>query len=264
MTGEPPRSSMRAVAALSSLRTYLSIALLLVGGCGARTGLDWPEGGRVDGGLDGGLDGGRPDGAVDGGRRDTSVPIDAFDAGVGCPFDFDETVTATLLLSTDDQARVFLHGALLDDVARVWSDVARYEIPLFRHPAHPNVIAVEGTNVFRIDGRDRGVLADLRVTTEAGLQILVTDERWRLSAAMEPGFFEVDHDDSGWRVPTLEGRHPIAPWGAIFGSSEAAWLWSYDSNRAAATKPEGEVIFLRRRFFFDLAGRIVLEPTPCP
>jgi hypothetical protein len=225
------------------MRSMLGLLALSLAACGARTGLVVVP-----------VDAGPPDVGHDA----------AIDAPPRCPFGIDDTVPASLQVSADDQATVFLYGALLDDTPRLWRDVGRYAITVFRHPSHPNVIAIRGANVFRIDGRDRGVLADLRATTEAGPQTVITDERWRLTTNDEPGFADVAHDDGAWLAPTIEGRHPIAPWGAIFGTSDAAWPWSYDSNGSAATKPEHEVVFVRRRFYFDLAGHVVDDPSPCP
>ena len=56
------------------------------------------------------------------------------------------------------------------------------------------------------------------------------------------------------RAPTLEGREGIAPWGSVIGTSDAQWLWSYDSNLPAAMKVNRETIYVRRAFFIGLDG----------
>lgn len=242
--------------------------LCLLAGCGARSGLESPV--RDAGVADAPSFDAPRDAPILDAPRDTpsgDVPGDVLvptDLGA-CPIGLEDTVTGRILTSIDDQSRLFVNGALIDFTPRVWSDVGAFDVRLSRHPSRPNVIAMEGTNVFRIDGRDRGVLADLTVRTEAGAQHLVTDERFRLALAPEAGWSDLLHDDRGWPAATIEARHGELPWGSLFpGSSDALWLWSYDSNVPATDKPERERIFLRRTFYFDRAGRIVDGPTPCP
>lgn len=236
------------------LRVLPAFVVVLALGCGARTGLEPPDA-AVDGPRDASADTPRD-------ARDAAV--DAGDAG-RCPIGLDDRIDARIVTSVDDESQLFVNGALIDGTPRIWSTVGDFGVVLFRHPSRANVIAIEGRNVLRIDGRDRGVLAELRVATEAGEERLVTDAGWRLTTVEEPSWFAVDHDDTRWATPTLEATHGDPPWGFLFdGGSTARWLWSYDSNLPAARKPERETVFVRRTFFFDLAGRIVDEPSPCP
>lgn len=227
----------------SSLALIVSAAVV---SCGARTGLS-TSGPPADAGV-------RDAGRLDAGR----------DASTGCPFAIDERISGMLQTCVDDNARFIVNGVLVDDTPRSWEETAVFTVPLFRHPMIANVIAVEGINVFRIDGRDRGVLIDLRASTEAGPVAVVTDGSWRLETIETPLWEQSVFDDSRWRTPVLEVPHGSPPWGPVFGTSTASWLWSYDSDRPASAKPERERVFLRRTFYFDVRGNVVDEPTPCP
>jgi hypothetical protein len=229
------------------VRARLCGALIaLVTACGARTGLEIAP--TVDAAHDGGLDA-----ALDGG-------LDAAEPS-RCPIGLDDTVAATITMTADDNYRLFVNGMLVDETPRVWHEVQRYaSVPIFRHPSRRNVVAIEGINLFRIDGRDRGVIAQLALPSG---RTLVTDGTWRTSTSLAGAWTAVDFDASAWSAPFDEGVDGIDPWGNLLGSS-AHWLWSYDSNIPATAKPEEEHVAFRRAFFLDLDGAIQDEPGPCP
>ncbi len=181
-----------------------------------------------------------------------------------CPIAFDDTVRGTLQVTADDQYRLYLTGRLIDDLPRLWSSPQQYSVQLFRHPSRRNAIAIEATNTLNQDGRDRGVLVDLRLTVDGQVRTLVTDTSWRLTTQLVAGWFDVDFTAPGWSTPVDEGAHPIGPWGPVFGTSTARWLWSFDSNRPAASKPIRETVWVRRAFYFGADGAIRDTPGPCP
>lgn len=183
------------------------------------------------------------------------------DAGA-CPVLWDATTPATLRMTADDEYRLFVNGVLIDDTPRLWHFPQTYTVNVFRHPARRSSIAIAGTNQWKIDGLDRGVIAELR--SAAGV-LLGTDHRWRLTTTPVPAEWEFPgFNDSAWVSPTVIGLHGIPPWGSVLGTSRANWLWSYLPSGPQGTKPELEQIWLRRTFFLQLDGGVAETPTPCP
>jgi hypothetical protein len=181
-----------------------------------------------------------------------------------CPIADSATFTATMKLTTDDNYKVYVNGTLVDDVARVWSDPQTYSITLFRNPTRKNVIAVEGINTAKIDGLDRGVLVDIAYTEASVPRSIVSDTSWKISSTMVASWFDVAFDDSAWTAAVDEGAHGIAPWGMVFGTSDAHWLWAFDSSGAASAKADVESVWLRKTFYVDLAGAPTSTPNACP
>src|SRR5688572_320282 len=87
---------------------------------------------------------------TDTGTTDTGTATDTgtnVDTAAPCPIGIDATITATIKATTDDNYKLYVNGALIDDVARVWSSPQTYSnITLFRNPTRKNVIAIEGIN----------------------------------------------------------------------------------------------------------------------
>lgn len=211
---------------------------------------------RSDGGAP--IDARRVD-ASDGGRlRDVAIVTP------GCTIPFEATVHGQITFTTDDQTELFVHGVLLDDTPRVWSEMVVRSMPVLVHPSHPNVIAIHGINTAEIDGRDRGVSADLSYVIDGVTHHVVTDLSWRLSRSELAGWTEADFDDGAFVTPVDEGPHGIVPWGTVLvGETTARWLWSYDSNLPASAKPTEEHVFLRRVFFVGPDGAPSDVPLPC-
>jgi hypothetical protein len=199
--------------------------------------------------------------AADAGATDAAPA----DAGALCAIGFDDTSTATLLVSADDDRRVFVNEVLVDDLlpSRTWGTVTTVQVQVYRHPARKNVIAAQVENYFKIDGRDRGLLLDLGLTGTTAPHLL-SDERWRIATTTVATFEAVAFDDSGWGTAVQEIQHPGAPWGGIFGQSEAWWIWSSDSNRPAADKPTTETMLARRTFYRTMNGAFSDTPGTCP
>ena len=182
-----------------------------------------------------------------------------------CPFAIDAGVTGTIKITTDDNFILYLNGALIDETPRLWNSPQTYTVNyVFRHPSRKNVIAVHGINNAEIDGLDRGVIVDLSFDAGAGLQSVLSDATWKLSTTLLKGWFQVAFDDSAWVAATDEGAHGIAPYGNILGTSSARWLWSYDSNVPAASKPTTEEVWVRKVFYVSAAGTVSATPSACP
>src|SRR5205823_4210808 len=136
-------------------------------------------------------------------------------------------------------------------------------IRLLRNPSRKNVIAVEGINTQQIDGPDRGVIVDLKVTGDAGTGGVLSDASWKLSTTFAPAWFDPSSSDIGWVAATEEGPHGMPPWGNVLGTSSAKWIWWYDSNKPAAEKIAQETIYVRKTFYFDMTGAVVGSPSAC-
>jgi hypothetical protein len=181
-----------------------------------------------------------------------------------CPFAMDATVLGTLKITTDDNFRLYVNGALIDETPRVWSSPQTYMVNVFRHPSRKNVLAVHGLNNAEIDGLDRGVIVDLSFDAGAGAQSVLSDATWKLSTTLVTNWFEVAFDDTAWVAATDEGAHGISPWGMVLGTSSARWLWSYDSNVPAASKPTTEEVWVRKAFYVSAAGTASATSSACP
>ena len=197
--------------------------------------------------------------ALDGAPVDAAIAIDAaapVDAAVAidaaaCPVGIDEQVAATITVTTDDNTRLWLNGVLLDATPRVWSDPQRYDVMIYAHPGHPNVIALEGINLQNQAGYDRGIVADVRFTAGGAAQTVITDASWRATNTLTTGWELPGFDDSAWPAAVPLGAVGIAPWGAVLATlapgSTAQWIWTYDPA-AATSKPTVESTYARRTF----------------
>ncbi len=181
-----------------------------------------------------------------------------------CPFRTDDTVSGTLKITTDDNFRLYVNGTLIDETPRLWFSPQTYMVNVFRHPSRKNVIAVEGINNAEIDGLDRGIVLDLSFDAGAGPQSVLSDTTWKLSTMLETNWFEVAFVDTAWVAATDEGAHGIMPYGNILGTSSARWLWSYDANISAASKPTTETIWIRKTFYVNGSGLVSTAGSACP
>jgi hypothetical protein len=209
-------------------------------------------------------DAGPPDVGVADGATDADAIVDTgFDAG--CPFGVDDTIEATLTATADNYRVLYVNGVLIDDVTYGWSQPTTYVVKVFRHPSRKNVIAIKGTNIIPLDGRDRGILADLALGTAAGPHI-VTNGEWLVTSStptaswIDPGFVE-----GGWLAATSEAPVGSPPWNALAGFVPSSmWIWTYDSNLSKQQKVGDEIVYARRTFFFDVAGAPHDGPSACP
>lgn len=222
-----------------------ALLLLLVvtaaAGCGART----PLGEATDAGA-----------ASEGGAE----------AGPACPFRWEDTVSAELFLTADDQLVLYVNGALVDDTPRLWTSPQRYTVRFFLHPQRRNVVAVQASNRLNTDGLDRGLVGDFQWQHPATSTPthLLTDASWRMQRGVVSSFGSLALDDSAWPTAFDEGPHGIPPWGAVLGTSRARWLWSYLSAGPASSKPLLETVTFRRGFYLGPRGTVQDAPQPCP
>ena len=209
--------------------------------CGARTELGAPRTG----------DGGVPDvHLVD------AHPVDV----TNCVF---PDISATILTTADDAFDLYVNDQVIGG-NQDWTQAQQYTVAIHRDPGMRNVIAIQGANQQNTSGRDRGVLLDMRFTTEAGEQIVVTNAKWRLATSAPGTWFQSTFDDSSWTNAVSEGAYPEGPWGNVLGTtSTAEWIWSYDSDQPANAKVVQETIWLRRDFYIDASGHVTGAASPC-
>jgi hypothetical protein len=200
---------------------------------------------------------------------DAALAVDA----ATCSVPLDATVSATMTITADDHFKLYVNGATIDETARIWSSVQTYTVNLFRHPSRKNVIAIEGINTAKIDGFDRGIVADLVLSNaapEAGSADggaparIVTDATWKVSTALASGWNGVTFDDAAWGTATAQGANGMAPWGPVLGSSNAQWIWSFASNGSAASKATTETVFVRKSFYLTRDLAVSATPSACP
>ncbi len=234
------------------VRVLSCISLVLVA-CGARTEL----------GVGVGEDASAPDVHVADARADAHVDAQ-LDAPSPCTL---LDITGTVYATTDDAFVLYVNDTFIDGTPHLWSDPQEYTVTIHRDPSRRNTIAVQGTNTQNTTGRDRGVLLDLRFTTEAGQQIVVTNGDWRLATNAPASWYLTSFDDSSWQPVFDEGPYPEAPWGTVFApfgiDTQAPWLWSYDSNQPANAKVVQETVFVRRDFYIDASGHVTDAPSAC-
>jgi hypothetical protein len=224
----------------------------LVVGCGSRTELDVGDGGGVV--------------IVDAHPIDVHPVPDVIvpdDSPNPCVF---PDIAATIMTTADDQFLLYVNDQQIGGNSD-WGDAQQYSVMIHRDPGKKNVIAIQGTNLQNTDGRDRGVLLDMRFVTEAGQQTVVTTSKWRLATGPNGNWWASTLDDSSWTNAVSEGLYPEGPWNNVFSKfglgSNAEWLWSYDSNKPSSAKVVTETIYVRRDFYIDASGHVVDAPSPC-
>jgi len=145
------------------------------------------------------------------------------------------------------------------------------DVSLYVHPGRKNVIAVRGTNTSSQGGNDRGIIGELTVDADGGVApLVVTNASWR-SAKTVPdvdaggsNWTAVDFDDSEWSAATEIASNGDGPWGAVFGTSAAKWIWSATVPADTADKPNLETAYARRTFYFSLDGATIGAAPACP
>jgi hypothetical protein len=214
---------------------------------------------------------------VDASTTDTSTPDTSVVDAAPCPIAFDAGVVATIKTTADDYLMMWFNGVLVDDKQTTWGTVDTTNVTLHLNPTRKNVIAVAARNAFNTSGFDRGLLAELSFASDAGadggIPPIVTDTSWKMSPEPDGGlpdggqgaaaWFDPAFDDSAWAAPFDEGAHGMAPWGNVFGTSSAHWLWSYNSS-TASSKPTSEIVYFRKTFYMNTAGTPQNTPPTCP
>lgn len=56
---------------------------------------------------------------------------------------------------------------------------------------------------------------------------LVTNESWKCTKDLYPGWNTPEFDDGNWPAAVVLGKHGVTPWGNIAGiSTSAKWIWT--------------------------------------
>ena len=205
---------------------------------------------------------GNPDGAegpdgppvVDGAPRIDASPPDADPCGI----DRNATVNAVLTTTADDDMRVLVNGAIVDEAIHTWHEPQQYTIPIFRYPHRKNLIALEASNRIAVNGLDRAVLVDLTYEVEGVRHTVATTAEWKVHAEADPGWETLAYDDAFWTHAVDLGPHGIPPWNDVFGvltpGTPARWLWTYAATGTAESKVAVETIYLRGTFYVGQDG----------
>lgn len=206
-----------------------------------------------------------PAGDADTGGADTVAVDAAPDADPACAkIARDATFTARVRITCDNEAEVFVNGASVGTTTS-WGSPVTLDLSLFLHPSRKNVIAVRGTNTSSQGGNDRGIIGEVTATVGTTvIPLVVTDGAWRTSKDEIAGWSALDFDDSAWKQATEVADHGAAPWGALFGTSSAKWIWSAAVPASTSDKPNLETAYVRRTFYFSLDGTATSSSPSCP
>lgn len=187
-------------------------------------------------------------------------------SGGSCGIGYDETVTAKLRISADDQFALYAQGVFIEEPKADWTVVHAYPITLYRHPERRNTLAVRASNVFKVNGRDRGLVLALSVPSVGALdpQTLYSDAAWRASPSASPGWEKPDTLPNGWPSAVTQAGDGAPPWGTVIDDPKAQWLWTYDSNQPIEAKIEKETNYFRRDFYFTVDGKLTDKAVTCP
>jgi hypothetical protein len=180
------------------------------------------------------------------------------------------TLTSHLRITADNECEVFVNGSSVGMTTN-WGSPVTIDVTLFVHPGRRNVIAVRGTNTSSQDGPDRGIIGQLTVDSDGGVApLVITDAAWRTSMSVPDvdagaaSWTALDFDDSAWSMATEVGSNGDAPWGAVFGTSVAKWIWSAPIPTSTSAKPNLETTYARRTFYFGLDGSSISSTPACP
>jgi alpha-L-rhamnosidase len=121
-----------------------------------------------------------------------------------------QIASATLLLTADDHAEVYVNGTKLGR-AGSWRRLHRMEVDGLK--AGRNTLAIAVDNAV---GSPAALVGKLRVDFEDGEPlILPIDASWKVSPAAADGWETPDFDDSAWPAATEIAAMGDAPWGKV-------------------------------------------------
>lgn len=180
------------------------------------------------------------------------------------------TLTSHLRITADNECDVYVNGTMVGSTNN-WGVAVTIDVSLYVHPGRKNVIAVRGTNTSSQDGNDRGIIGQLTVDADGGVApLVVTDKDWRTSATVPDvdaggaDWKALDYNDSAWSIATEVASNGDPPWGAVFGTSAAKWIWSAPIPSSTSAKPNLETTYARRTFYFSLDGGSIASTPACP
>ena len=97
-----------------------------------------------------------------------------------------------------------------------WVNPTTYHVP-----GNTRVLSVAGEDY---GGAFRGILG----STSNGQ---VTNETWKCSSVLSPGWNSTDFDDQDWPFARVIANHGDFPWGTIQGIAETAkWIWANNNE----------------------------------
>ena len=96
--------------------------------------------------------------------------------------------------------------------------------------SNPTTYLVPGnTRVLSVAGKDHGggYLGILGSTSNGQ----VTNETWKCSSVLSPGWNSPDFDDQDWPFARVIANHGDYPWGTVHGIAETAkWIWANNNE----------------------------------
>lgn len=118
-------------------------------------------------------------------------------------------ITATF--TCDDSMEMFADGTSLGKDNEKWIKATDFVIP-----GNTRVISV----MVKAWGFQHGLLGSLS-------NGLLTNESWKCTRDLYPGWNFPDFDDSNWPAALVLAKHGALPWGTIAGiATTAKWIWT--------------------------------------
>lgn len=108
---------------------------------------------------------------------------------------------------------MFADGNNLGKDNSCWRTVTSFDVP-----GDSRVISVKGSDM----GGFFGILGSAN-------NGLITNETWKCSSVLYPGWNSPDFDDTHWPFEIVIASHIDQPWGLINGIK---WIWPADSDNA--------------------------------
>ena len=116
----------------------------------------------------------------------------------------------TAKFTCDNSLEIFADGRSLGE-DKHWPVASSYLIP-------------GDTRVISVLGKDFGSQYGILGSFSNGL---VTNESWKCSSTLYPGWNSPDFDDGHWPHAVVVGKHGDKPWGVIPGIElTAKWIWA--------------------------------------
>ena len=110
------------------------------------------------------------------------------------------------------------------DNTSLGDDNDNWQVPfIYKVPGDTRVISVIGRN------HDDGIpFAGILGSTSNGL---LTNETWKCSSDLYPGWNSPDFDDRDWPLAKVVGNHGDDPWKTRDGIAKAAkWIWANNTE----------------------------------
>ena len=124
----------------------------------------------------------------------------------------------TATFTCDNKMEMFADGQSLGTDSN-WENPTTYHVP-----GHTRVLSVAGEDY---GGGHLGILG----STSNGL---VTNETWKCSSVLYPGWTSPAFDDQNWPLAKVIANHGDSPWNTIKGiAMTAKWIWENTNSNTA-------------------------------